>query len=122
VKSVWLGRAAREHGIDVLRVEAVRAVTELARHRHRALLPENIVNLPGSEGAQESGDAARAAAALEAHGRAAEEPQVVIGKAPREQLLRARAEQLGGAEPRDATLGSLLGGGQLVRLPGRRVG
>ena len=70
-------------------IEAIRAMTELARHGHRALLAQQVADLPRPERPQHARDPARAAAALEAHRRAAEEPQVRPGKARASSVLRA---------------------------------
>src|SRR6516162_11099036 len=65
-----------KQGFDAHGVEAVGPMTELAGHRHRTLFLQHLAHLLRANRAQETGDPALTAAAFEAHGSAAEQPQV----------------------------------------------
>src|SRR5215471_14944564 len=78
-----------EQRIDIDRVELVRAMAELARYRHAALLPKDVAHFLGTERTQKASDPPLAAAAFKAHRSAAEEPQIVTGETLHQEFLDA---------------------------------
>src|SRR6516165_2780366 len=83
----------REQRLDTHGIEAVRTVAELAGYGHRTLFPQHLAHLLRAERPQETGDPALTATAFEAHRGAAEQPQVVAGKAPCEKVFDAALPQ-----------------------------
>src|SRR6185437_7609106 len=90
--------------LDVSLFEAVGPVAELAGHGDRPLLPKDLSYLIRSQGPQQAGHAAMTAATLELHGRTAEEPHVMSGKAAAKELFHRTAQQVLGAQLLDAPL------------------
>jgi len=98
-----------EQRIHVYRLEAIRPMAELARNGDRPLLLQNVPDLFGPQGAQQSGNSALVAAALELHGRAPEQAQIVLGEAALQQFLYRARQQVGGTQLFDASLGIVPG-------------
>src|SRR6516164_10488189 len=96
--------ALGEQRVDINRVEAVGAVTELAGDGHRTLFVQHLADLLLAKCPQETRYPPLATAALEPHGRRAEEPQIMSREALRQEFLDAVLAQPAGPEPLDPAL------------------
>jgi hypothetical protein len=117
--------ARREEPRDVHRVEAPGAVAELAAHLDVATLGEQGLHFLAAERLQDAGNALARAGALEENRRALEQPEVVLGEDPTQQLAAAsspRRRQASSASARSEAVPVSPSATRCSRSPAARSG